>query len=1498
MSPHLFEMVTPSGWDSVKSTKALATGAWQYVTITEASSEGSYKLTLYLNGAVAAETTGVSIPPASLGSSVSDDYLGKSLSGAPPFSGGLSNLAFYRKALTAKQVEEHYDDAEYPVEISPPTVTGTPREGSVLTAEHGSWSGAPTIAYSYQWERCASPGVCSAISKATKATYTPVSEDVDKTLRVAVQATNGAGSGSASSEQTVTVEGKPANTAAPIISGEAKVGQLLSVSEGSWRAFPAPATLGYLWENCVKKECKGAEGEDKEARYRITGPELGDTLRAAVTATNALGAGSATSAATANVVAGPPVNVERPTVSGLAREGQELTGGLGVWAGSAPIEYAYYRWLRCAAGECHSIEGESGTKDIKYTLTASDVGYTVEAQITAKNSVGETTVASVATAPVTSAKPEATAPPTLSGEAKDEHTLTASTGTWTGTPTITYTYQWESCNTAGEGCSSIEGAVASSYAIAHEEVGHTIRVRVLARNEAGAASATSTQTATVVPSPPVSTAPPVVSGEPKDEKTLTASTGTWTGSPTITYTYQWEACNTAGESCANISGATTATFAIGHDDVGSTLRVVVTATNSAGSTSKGSQASVVVVPSPPANIALPAVTGTAKEGQTLSATPGEWAGSEPVVYTDFVWLRCKAGSCQPISGASGATDTSYVLAAADVGSTIEVTVTAKNSAGEASATSQPTAEVTTGAPQNIAPPAIVGKAQSGQTLTATTGTWAGTTPLTYSYLWEECNSHGQGCQGIASAMSNGYTLSSTNIGHAIRVTVTAENVAGSAASSSETTATVLEAGCTDGWTGPTEGAWETPGNWSTGKAPGPADTACIPAGGTVDLRGGTNETGVLRGEGELVVSGGTLKLANSAKASELTSLTQSGGTIAGATLEISRALGWTGGTMEGSGPIILGPDAVSSLNNVTLGCELINEGTLTLAQHVWSGYPHQGSLTNRGTLQKPEGSAAAVIAMGFANEGTVNIGAGALELESGGLPTLHPGVWSAASGAAILFRGGEYNLGSSATFSGAITITDGVRMAVQQINGANAELSVAANGNDSYRPTVLDIEGPGTSTIGTLNVNGAIGWETIASAALTGSGHVDVTKAFTGGTFAYLEGAGSTVIEPTATASVSSSLGIQEEHKLENAGTLTISEGASINGGSAGGLINTGTLQKPEGTGTATIDAPIDNEGTVSVTAGSLELRGGGSSGEHHSDSWTAAEGARVVFSDQEFALGSSVDLAGDVEVSQGTVTAGTVEGSSAAVTLNGSQWERRGTLEVNGETPSTLGTLTPNGGGIAGPGKLLVANAFLSEAGALLSGTGVLELQAGATGTVADVTLEERTLENAGALIIGATGTIDASKGARLVNDGTLTMNAEGLGSNRGILAAGYTATLVNIGVIQRTEGAGPGLISFAIDNDGTINADVGTLEFTGGGASAEFASDTWTAAPGAAIELNGISSGRPSSNTFARIHRDDWGKPCISIATSRPARSMAAARPSRRCTASLRSPASRRAN
>jgi hypothetical protein len=98
---------------------------------------------------------------------------------------------------------------------------------------------------------------------------------------------------------------------------------------------------------------------------------------------------------------------------------------------------------------------------------------------------------------------------------------------------------------------------------------------------------------------PTNSAAPTISGTPQVGQTLTASTGTWNSSTTPTYTYQWQRCDTAGNNCASISGASSQTYVVQSADVNSTLRVVVTATNSSGSGSAtSSQTAVVAQPGP------------------------------------------------------------------------------------------------------------------------------------------------------------------------------------------------------------------------------------------------------------------------------------------------------------------------------------------------------------------------------------------------------------------------------------------------------------------------------------------------------------------------------------------------------------------------------------------------------------------------------------------------------------------------------------------------------------------------------------------------------------------------------------------------------------------------------------------------------------------------------------------------------------------------------------
>ncbi len=96
---------------------------------------------------------------------------------------------------------------------------------------------------------------------------------------------------------------------------------------------------------------------------------------------------------------------------------------------------------------------------------------------------------------------------------------------------------------------------------------------------------------------------------------------------------------------------------------------------------------------PPANTALPTISGTAQVGQTLNAGIGSWTGTTPISHA-YQWRRCDStgAACANIGGATAA---SYVVASADAGRTLRVAVTASNSAGQASATSNATAPVPT-----------------------------------------------------------------------------------------------------------------------------------------------------------------------------------------------------------------------------------------------------------------------------------------------------------------------------------------------------------------------------------------------------------------------------------------------------------------------------------------------------------------------------------------------------------------------------------------------------------------------------------------------------------------------------------------------------------------------------------------------------------------------------------------------------------------------------------
>lgn len=78
------------------------------------------------------------------------------------------------------------------------------------------------------------------------------------------------------------------------------------------------------------------------------------------------------------------------------------------------------------------------------------------------------------------------------------------------------------------------------------------------------------------------------------------------------------------------------------------------------------------------NLTPPVVSGTAQQGQTLQTTTGTWDHDEPVLTYEYQWRRCDAAGAN-CANITGATEQTYLLTAADVGSTIRSRITATES---------------------------------------------------------------------------------------------------------------------------------------------------------------------------------------------------------------------------------------------------------------------------------------------------------------------------------------------------------------------------------------------------------------------------------------------------------------------------------------------------------------------------------------------------------------------------------------------------------------------------------------------------------------------------------------------------------------------------------------------------------------------------------------------------------------------------------------------------
>jgi hypothetical protein len=586
-----------------------------------------------------------------------------------------------------------------------PTVNGAATQGTRLVVSRGTWSGASK--YAYRWYRCDTMGRhCRLLHGVTGRSHRAGANDVGHTLSVAVRASGTSGSTLAFASLVGPIAGTHPSLDSltqPLIAGKALEGSTLHVGRGHWS--PRPKAFDYQWARCNAqlRLCAAIAGETHPT-HAIGAADLGHVLVAIVQAHSGAKSRAVFSTATAVVVAsdtkpaaattpaktggatgtGPTLGTT-PSIAVVLQQGHQLTGSIGAWTGTGTISYTY-NWYRCDSAGAHCLSIHGATKPT-YTLGAKDIGHTLGFAVHATDSSGTANGYAALVGPVApvGAALVSTGPPTVTGTSAFQ----VSSGSWNQTPTA-IAYQWERCNTNGRLCTPIAGATTSSYTATADDAGH--RLVVVVHATAGAASQDVLSDATVVVSAvasgPTVTAAPSVTGTAAQGSQLTGNAGTWTGSGTIAYTYNWYRCDAAGAHCLSIHGATKPTYTLGAKDAGHTLGFAVHAADANGTVSAYASlvGPIAATGAAVVSTATPAISGAG----TLQVSNGSWSQT-PTAFA-YQWLRCNANGrlCTPIDGATAA---AYTATSADSGHALVATVTATFNGAQQEALSAHTAVV-------------------------------------------------------------------------------------------------------------------------------------------------------------------------------------------------------------------------------------------------------------------------------------------------------------------------------------------------------------------------------------------------------------------------------------------------------------------------------------------------------------------------------------------------------------------------------------------------------------------------------------------------------------------------------------------------------------------------------------------------------------------------------------------------------------------------------------
>jgi serine protease AprX len=387
-----------------------------------------------------------------------------------------------------------------PSNTAEPQVSGLAEPGQVLTATPGTWAGGGDLSYSYRWQRCNTEDREVVAGEDLPIGFWRFSENGGPS------ADDSSGHGLIGSYLGVLTYGVNG------VTGYQSVG--LGLRGTGTVEVPAPSlserfslevwvkTAGPQTNRAILARWLPGEGGimlrlDEAGNYGlVAGQET--KLRTAVTPSGAWEQLVATwDGSTLRLYRNAALIGSEPFSGPLGEPDGDLTvgGSPGETSLNADVDElaVYDRPLSLAdiRGHYWGCRGFAGGTSASYTAAAGDVGYRLRIRVTAANSAGSSSWASLVTAPVTAKPPVSTSKPSILGTVEEGQTVTAANGRWEGTSPISFTYEWERCDVNGASCDDIWNANAAGYKVRSYDVGKTIRVRVFAHNPGGTRSAVS-----------------------------------------------------------------------------------------------------------------------------------------------------------------------------------------------------------------------------------------------------------------------------------------------------------------------------------------------------------------------------------------------------------------------------------------------------------------------------------------------------------------------------------------------------------------------------------------------------------------------------------------------------------------------------------------------------------------------------------------------------------------------------------------------------------------------------------------------------------------------------------------------------------------------------------------------------------------------------------------------------------------------------------------------